>query len=112
MFGMNQEQVTGLVRQILLIVGTLAAALGWATPEKVAGWTATVLSLVGPGFMLASVVWGAVSKTQTNLIATAATQTDANGIKLISKVDLNPLAQGTAQIAKDTPSNVIVGPHL
>lgn len=112
MFGMNQEQVMGLVRQVLLIGGTLAASLGWLSPEKVAGLTATVLSLVGPVFMVASVIWSAITKTQSNLIATAAAQTDVNGVKLVSNVSLNPMAQGTTQIAKDTPNNVSVGPHL
>lgn len=111
-FGMNQEQVMGMVRQFLLIAGTLATTLGWATPDKVATWTAMVLSLVGPVFMVASVVWGVINKTQANLISTAASQTDANGVKLVKNVDLNPLAQGAGAIAASTPSNVNIAPPL
>lgn len=106
MFGMNQEQVMGLVRQFLLIAGTLAATLGWATPEKVASWTATILSLVGPIFMVTSVVWSAVNKTQANLITAAAKQTDPNGVPIVKAVTINPLAQGAVDIARATPSNV------
>ena len=110
MFGMNQEQLMGLVRQVLLIAGTLATTLGWATPDKVAGWTATILSLVGPISMVASVVWSAVNKTQVNLIATAAAQVDANGVPIVKAVAINPLAQGAVEIARSTPSNVNIAP--
>lgn len=112
MFGMNQEQIMGLVRQVLLIGGTLATTLGWATPDKVAGWTATILSLVGPVSMVVSVIWSAVNKTQANLISTAALQTDANGIKLVKDVTLNPLAQGVVDVARATPANVNIGPAM
>lgn len=106
MFGMNQEQIMALVRQVLLIGGTLATTLGWATPDKIAGWTATILSLVGPVFMLGSVVMSLVNKTQANLITAAALQTDPNGVPIVKKVEINPLAQGATEIARATPSNV------
>jgi len=106
MFGMNQEQIMGLVRQVLLIGGTLATTLGWATPDKIAGWTATILSLVGPVFMVASVLWSTINKTQANLITTAAIQTDSNGVPLVKKVEINPLAQGALDVARATPPNV------
>lgn len=111
-FGMNQEQVMGMVRQFLLIAGTLASTLGWVTPDKIATWSAMVLSLVGPVFMVVSVIWSAVNKTQANLISTAASQTDANGVKLIRSVDLNPLAQGVGALVTATPSNVNVAPTV
>lgn len=116
MFGMNQEQVMGMVRQFLLIAGTLATTLGWATPDKIASWSAIVLSLVGPVFMVVSVIWSAVNKTQANLISAAASQTDANGVKLVNDVKLNPLAQGVNDLARATPANVNIatppGPRL
>lgn len=106
MFGMNEEQIRGIVRQLLLIGGTLATTLGWATPDKVAGWTATALALVGPVFMISSVIMSLVSKTQANIISSAASQTDVNGVKLVNDVKLNPLAQGVNDLARATPANV------
>lgn len=109
MFGMNQEQVMGVVRQALLIFGTLATALGWISPEKVASLTATVLSLVGPVFMVASVLWSGFNKTQANMVSLGASQTDVNGVKLVNSVELNPNAQGAAVLQQSTPSNVTMG---
>ena len=33
---MTQDQLMGLLRQVLPILGTLATAFGWLTPDKVA----------------------------------------------------------------------------
>jgi hypothetical protein len=107
---MNSEMTMTMVRQGLLILGTLATTLGWLSPEKVASLTANVLALAGPIMVVATTAYGIWKKTQTNIIATAATQTDANGVKLVKSVDVNPLAQGAAQIVRDTPANVNIAP--
>jgi hypothetical protein len=109
MFGMNQDQVTNLVRQFLMIFGTLATTLGWATPDKIAGWTATILALVGPVFMTTSLVWGLVKNTQSGIISSAAAQVDASGTPVVRNINLNPMATGTAELSKTTPANVTVG---
>jgi hypothetical protein len=108
MFGMNQDQVTNLVRQFLMIAGTLATTLGWVTPDKIAAWTATILSLIGPAFMMTSLIWGLIKNTQAGIVSSAATQTDANGVLMVKKVDINPLAKGAAELASSTPSNVSI----
>jgi hypothetical protein len=108
MWGMTQDQITNLVRQFLMAFGTLAATLGWAPPEKIAGWTTSVLALIGPLFMTTSLVWGLVKNTQANIVTSAATQTDANGVNLLKKVSINPLAQGAAELNKVTPANVVI----
>ena len=108
---MNTEMIMTMVRQGLLIVGTLATTLGWLTPDQVGKVSAAVLSLAGPVLMLVSVAYGLYMKTQTNMITVAAQQTDSNGIKLVNNVSVNPLAEGAAQLVKDTPNNVNLGVH-
>jgi hypothetical protein len=107
-FGMTQEQITNLIRQFLMAFGTLAATLGWAPPEKIAGWTTSALALIGPVFMSASLIWGLVRNTQTNIVLSAATQTDVNGVALLKKVSINPLAQGATELNRATPANVVI----
>jgi len=110
MFGMTQDQATNLVRQFLMAFGTLAATLGWAPPEKIAGWTTSVLALVGPVFMTTSLVWGIVKNQRANIITAAARQTDSsNGVPLVRKIELNPKAPDAVVVNAATPQNVVVG---
>lgn len=109
-FGLNQDQFYSLARQVLLVIGTLATTLGWATPDKVAGWTATVLSMVGPIFILISSIWSLMRHTQANIVTAAATLKDAEGTLMVKKVDLNPLAQGVTDLNRATPTNVSIPP--
>lgn len=66
---MTNDQIMGLVRQGLAILGTLATAFGWITPDKVASITATVLSIAGPLLMVAGLVWNVIANKQTSIAA-------------------------------------------
>lgn len=112
LFGMNQEQFLSMVRQILTVVGMLAIGLGWLSPEKVAGWTATVLAITGPVFVLGSTIWSLVTHTQANAIKTVANLTEVassgNVVPIVKSVQLNPAAPSASAIDQATPGNVKV----
>ena len=66
---MNQDQIMGLLRQVLPIIGGIATALGWLSPDKVASLTATILAIAGPAAMLVGVVWSLIANKQTSIAA-------------------------------------------
>jgi hypothetical protein len=66
---MSQDQIMGLLRQVLPILGGIAIARGWLMPASVASLTNTVLSVVGPVFVIAGVVWSLISNKQTSIAA-------------------------------------------
>lgn len=80
MFGMTNDQITGMLRQVLPIIGTLAAALGWIAPEKVAPLTATILAISGPVIALGSILWMLVANSKSSIIASAAAMPEVKGI--------------------------------
>jgi hypothetical protein len=105
---MNTEQFFSTTRQVLTVAGMIAVQFGFLGAEKVGPVVDAVIGLAGSGVILYSLVWGILNKTPTAIIAQAATQTDANGQKLIKVVELNSLAQGARELERATPSNVVL----
>lgn len=100
---MNSEQIMGLIRQILPVLGGIAMTFGWLTPGQVATGTATILSIAGPGLIVISTIWSLVAKTNTSLVAAAA------AVPAVAHIALQPTPEGIA-IGQATPPNVRVGP--
>lgn len=71
MLGMSQEQLLGLLRQVLPIVGTLLVSLGFMKPETFSAWTATIMTIAGPLMIIWSAVWSLIDKTRDSMIAKA-----------------------------------------
>lgn len=100
MLGMSQEQVLGLVRQILPVLGGIAVALGWLTTNQVASLTATVLQIAGPAMIIGSTVWSLINKTKANLVSTVANMPE------VKSVTLDPTKEGVSDLNLTTPTNV------
>lgn len=66
---MTQDQIMGLLRQVLQIAGTLATSLGFLAPDVVAHWTAVILQVAGPIAMLVGIVWNLIANKQTSIAA-------------------------------------------
>lgn len=101
MFGMSTEQIMGLIRQILPVLGGIAVSLGWLTSGQVGDLTATVLQIAGPGLIIISTIWSLLNKTQANLVATVASMPE------VKKVELQPTVAGVT-LERQTPPNVQV----
>lgn len=69
LFGISQEQVLGLLRQILPIIGTLLVSLGLMKPETVGNFTSTILTIAGPVMIVISAIWSLIDKTKTSMVA-------------------------------------------
>ncbi len=98
---MNYEQMMGLARQVLPILGTLAASAGFITPEKVGPLTETVLQAAGPVMILGSMAWSMYSKTDKSIAANAAALPD------VEKVVTKPTFAGI-KLADSVPSEKVV----
>lgn len=64
---MTQDQMMGLLRQILTVAGTLATAFGWMTPDKVAYWTGLILQIAGPLALVAGAVWTIIANSKASI---------------------------------------------
>ena len=91
---MTQDQLMGLLRQVLPILGTLATAFGWLTPDKVASLTANILAIAGPLVTLARMVWAWIATSKTSIAAS---------IGASSGTVVTPAANGTATVIIKDP---------
>lgn len=95
---MNTEQIIGLIRQFLPFASGIAAALGWTWFDGVA---AAILQVIGPLGALISLVWSLVSKTNANIVTSAAK------VPGVATITLQPNAAGAALAPNSvTPPNV------
>lgn len=69
MLGMSQEQIMGLLRQILPVLGTLLVSLGVVKQGTWDSFFTLILTIAGPLMIVASAVWSTVDKTQAALVA-------------------------------------------
>lgn len=66
---MNSEQITSIIRQILLAVGGFVVGKGWVDNE-------TMLQIAGALSVIIGSVWAVWSRTDKNIVAAAAAKVD------------------------------------
>lgn len=101
MFGMSNEQIMALIRQILPVIGGIAVSFGWFSVGQVEGITNTILQIAGPALIVISTIWALVSRTKTSMVAAVAALPEVKEIKV------EPTVEGT-RLASATPPNVTV----
>jgi len=106
---MTKEQIEGLIRQMMPVIGGIFMALGFMTADKWNTVMTVTFELMGPVLIIASTVWSVMSKTRTAILISAAGLMDTTGTPLVKKVELNPRALEAAPLAAATPTNVVVG---
>lgn len=79
---MNTEQITSIVRQILLAVGGFVVGKGWVDNE-------TMMQIAGALSVIVGSVWALWTRTKKNIVASAA-----------AKVPVSASSQAEAGIAK------------
>lgn len=72
MFGMSNDQITGQLRQLLPILGSIAVALGWIAPDKASAIVTNILAVVGPLMVLGGIIWTGFANTEKALVQSAA----------------------------------------
>lgn len=102
MFGLNQEQLLALVRDVLRIGGTVLVTLGVATAGQVESLTTALLTIIPAIAAIAGVVWGLLNKTETNMIASAAAQPS------VTRIEVNTAAMANSITAPEVVPNAAV----
>lgn len=100
---MTQQQIIDLIRQILQVLGTVATAFGFMSPDAVASWIATIMQIAGPIAMIGSVIWGFLDARKSAQITNVANMDE------VKSVTLESAAAETPALNQATPSNVRPG---
>lgn len=97
---MTVDQVNGLLRQILPIIGTVLTAIGVnsATANALVDLT---LTIAGPTMVVASAIWAFIANSRKSIMAAAAKPVDS---KTPAPQIVLPIAE--ADLAQALPSNV------
>lgn len=99
---MTADMVMALLRQFLPVAGTLATALGWIAPEKVAPLVSSILAAAGPVMVLGGVIWTTVANTKKSIITSTANMPEVKEV-VLKKDDVK-----ANELERDTPVNVVV----
>lgn len=97
---MTQDQVMALARQLLPILGTLMTVLGFKSATAQAT-VDLIMQVIGPVFVLASIVWSFIANTRASIMASAAKPVtpDAPAPQIV-------LPKEESALAAQLPSNV------
>lgn len=111
MLGLSQEQILGLLRQLLPVIGTVLTATGvvkagsWGTVETL------ILTIAGPLMIAGSAIWTTITNTQRALVAKVDEIAKDPKSPVLGVVttntpegrDLADSMQGTTTVAAGTP---------
>lgn len=101
MFGMSNEQLLGLLRQFLPVLGTILGTLGWVKPENWATSSAIIMSVAGAALVIISAIWSLIDKTKASIVA------KADALPEVAGVIMNQSAAGQV-LASSIPSQTVV----
>lgn len=76
---MNQEQLLGLLRDVLKVGGTIAAMVGVSATD-INHWTSIILQYGGPVLTIISIVWSQMGKTKAAIVQKAVAQPEVLAI--------------------------------
>jgi hypothetical protein len=103
MFGMSNEQIMALIRQLLPVMGGIAVSFGWLTAGQMEGYTTTILQVTGPMLIVISTVWSLIKNTQASMVASVA------AMPVVKSIHLEPTVEGAKLAAPgNSPPNVTV----
>lgn len=72
MFGMSNEQLLLILRDVMKIGGTILLALGIGTAGQIDAWATNLTTFIGVLLPLVGMIWSHFGKTQAGLVASAA----------------------------------------
>lgn len=80
MFGLSNDQLTSLLRQVIQAVGAVLTTLGIVTIQTWGGWESTIFVVAGPLISIAAAIWAAFARKQTQMVATVAAMPEVRTI--------------------------------
>lgn len=97
MFGMSQDQLMGLLRQLLPLIGGLFVGLGWISPTFLSHATEIILQVAGPLSIIVGVIWSAIANSKASILTSAAKMPEVKSIVVADTPTGNDLADATAR---------------
>ncbi len=97
---MTADQLNGLLRQVLPILGTILAVFGMSSATA-NGIVNLLMSISGPLIAVGSAVWAFVANSRSSIMASAAKPVDA-----MTPAPLIVLPREEADLAQKLPANV------
>ncbi|HUP80487.1 MAG TPA: hypothetical protein VM260_18205 [Pirellula sp.] len=97
---MTADQIMGLLRQVLPVLGALAVSFGWIAPDKVAPITANILAVAGPAMMLGGTIWAILANSKTSIIKSATKMDEVDSNKLAAAIT-DPQLKAVAKAGGD-----------
>lgn len=98
---MTQDQVMGLLRQLLPAIGALALVLG-VSQTTVSYWTNLILQIAGPISIVVGVIWSLVANSKKSILTSAANMPE------VKEITIDKTAPAASELAgAGTPNNVI-----
>ena len=96
----TQDQLMGLLRQLLPVLGGLALAFG-VSQATVNYWINVIFQIAGPLSIIAGIVWSLIANNKTSILTAAANLPEVKEITLDKKSEEAPALEAA------TPANVV-----
>lgn len=100
MFGMTNDQLMSFVRQVMPVIGTILAGLGWVSSGTWEGMSPVISQILGGLLVIGSMIWDNIANSKKSILLSAAQMPEVKTIVL----DANK--PETADLNKSTPANV------
>lgn len=68
----NQTQILGIVRMLMMALGSFLVTKGFLSSDQVAGLTTSLIQIIGPILMVAPTIWSLFVHTKAATVARAA----------------------------------------
>ncbi len=83
---MTQDQVMGIVRQVLPFIGGIAVGKGWLTTSQAAELSTLIMQVAGPIFIVGSSIWAFKANSKSSIIASATNMPEVDSKKLAASI--------------------------
>lgn len=101
MFGLSNDQIMGLLRQVLPVIGGIGVTLGWVTTDQVAAGTQFLLQIASPLAIIVGLTWSLIANMKSSILQSAAQMPDVRAIVM------EPTPDGHALAASVPHENVV-----
>ena len=107
---MTQDQLMGLIRQLLPVVGGIAVALGWFTADQVGKLMQVILQIAGPVSVVLGAIWSLIANGKVSILTSAANMPEVKKIVVAAAESTPEATEAARSLAIATPVNVVLEP--
>ncbi len=79
---MTQDQVMGILRQVLPFLGGLAVGKGWLTTTQVTDLTTLIFQIAGPVMLIGGSVWAFIANSKKSIVQSASQMNEVKSMTI------------------------------